>query len=72
MSKTIDASISGLRLRGLFLNAGRLLERKYGKSPMWALVSDLTGHGCTMSIKLCNELGFDACATIGENLKARF
>lgn len=51
--------IAGSRLRLLIGNSHRLLRRKYRGSPLWALVSDLTGHGSTISAEICKQAEYD-------------
>lgn len=57
--------ITGNRLRVLIINAHRLLGQKYRGSPLWALVSDLTGHGCTVSCEICQNVNLDPCQPCG-------
>jgi hypothetical protein len=42
-------------------NLHRMLGRKYRTSPLWALVSDVWGHGSTVSGEICIACGFDPC-----------
>ena len=51
--------ITGARLRCLIRNAQGLLRFKYRKSPLWSLVSALTGHGSGESINLCKSINLD-------------
>lgn len=51
--------IAGERLRCLIMNAHRLLRPKYRGSPLWALVSDLTGYGSTTSCHICRSVGLE-------------
>jgi len=57
--------IEGRRLAVLISNAHRLLGTKYRRSPLWALVSDLTGHGATISSEICTQAGYDPCQPCG-------
>lgn len=57
--------IEGVRLRCLIANARRLLRRQYRTSPLWALVSDLTGHGATVSGEICRQCGYDPMQLCG-------
>lgn len=50
--------IEGARLRSLIFNCHSLLRHKYRKSPLWAMVSDITGHGSTISVEICVQCGF--------------
>lgn len=52
-------SIQGERLTVLISNAHRLLKARYRNSPLWSLVSDLTGHGSQASAELCRDAGYD-------------
>lgn len=58
-------AITGSRLRVLIINAHRLLGRKYRGSPLWSLVSDLTGHGCTVSTEICQSVNLAPCQPCG-------
>lgn len=51
--------IEGVRLRCLIVNAHSLLRNKFRKSPLWAMVSSLTGHGSTASCEMCRSVGLD-------------
>ena len=51
--------IAGPRLTCLISNAHRLLKARYRKSPLWALVADLTGNGSTTSAEICRDAGYD-------------
>ena len=53
------ATIKGQRLTVLIANAHRLLRLRYRNSPLWGLVSDLTGYGSTSSAALCRAAGYD-------------
>lgn len=54
-----EYKIEGARLHTLICNAQRLLGKRYKKSPLWSLVSDLTGHGSTISTEICQQCGID-------------
>jgi hypothetical protein len=51
-------------------NVHSLLQknRKYARSPNWALVSDVTGHGSTISAQICREIGWDPDARVSHAL----
>lgn len=53
--------VSGARMRTIVVNAHRLIGKKYKSSPLWGLVSDLTGHGSTMSANLCTSVNLKPC-----------
>jgi len=57
-------TIEGDRLKCLISNLKSLLKRKYKGRPLWALVSDATGHGSTVSSEICIQCGFDPDETI--------
>jgi hypothetical protein len=57
--------IAGKRLTCLISNAHRLLKGRYRQSPLWALVSDLTGNGSTTSVDICRAAGFDPSQPCG-------
>lgn len=60
-------SISGNRLRALVINAHQLLGKRYRGSPLWSLVSDLTGHGSTVSCDICTSVNLNPCQPCGGN-----
>lgn len=69
-AKSVPMVIEGRHISALISNAHRLLGHHYRRTPLWALVSDLTGHGSTMSCRLCKEAGYDPCQPCGpEKLK---
>lgn len=51
--------ISGKRLACLIANCHRLLRHKYRKTPLWAMVRDITSHGSTYSVEICLQAGYD-------------
>ncbi len=51
--------IGGNRLACLIANCHRLLRHKYRKTPLWAMVSDITSHGSTYSVEICLQAGYD-------------
>ena len=63
--------IAGKRLAVLISNCHRKLRHQYRRSPLWAMVSDITGHGSTYSVEICLQCGYDPNQNCGlENLKA--
>ncbi len=51
--------IGGNRLACMIANCHQLLRHKYRKTPLWAMVSDITGHGSTYSVEICLQAGYD-------------
>jgi hypothetical protein len=49
------------RVQIAIVNLHRMLGRKYRTSPLWALVSDVWGHGSTVSGEICIACGLDPC-----------
>ncbi len=64
-------AISGQRLTTMISCAHRLLRSRYRGSPLWALVSDLTGHGSTISAEICQQAGYDPCQPCGSKMLKR-
>lgn len=50
---------SNTRMALLIGNTVRMLPATRLNVPLWAIVSDLTGHGSSYSCRICQELGFD-------------
>lgn len=50
--------ITGVAARTVIKNAARLTQ-KFKGSPLWSLVSQITGHGCGNSIKICESANLD-------------
>jgi hypothetical protein len=64
--------IEGNRLAIMISNCHRLLRHKYRNSPLWAMVSDITGHGSTYSVEICLQCGYDPNQNCGcEKLKLK-
>jgi hypothetical protein len=64
--------ITGQRLTCLISNAHRLLKRRYRSSPLWAMMSDLTGNGSTIAAEICRAAGYDPSQPCGAKyLKAK-
>lgn len=53
-----DLLITGEVARTVIKNAARLTQ-KFKGSPLWSLVSQITGHGCGNSIKICESANLD-------------
>lgn len=51
--------ITGPSLRCLIQNAHRLLRHRFRRSPLWSLVSQLTGHGSGVSRRICQSVNLD-------------
>lgn len=48
-----------------------MLRHRYRKTPLWAMVSDITSHGSTYSVEICLQAGYDPNQNCGsEKLKA--
>lgn len=58
------------RLICMIKNAARM-SRGNRRHLLWSFVSDLTGHGGTISTEICRELAIDPNQTVGEFLKPR-
>lgn len=56
------------RMRIIVENAHRLLGKRYKSSPLWSLVSDLTGHGSSMSCNLLKGCGVAPCQPCGNKV----
>lgn len=50
--------ITGEAARTVIKNAAKI-TRKFKGSPLWYLVSQITGHGCGNSIKICKSANLD-------------
>lgn len=46
-------------------------HRKWRGQPLWTLVSEMTGHGSTYSMEICEDVGFDPHHKIGDHLARR-
>jgi hypothetical protein len=59
--------IEGRRLECLIRNAHRLLRHRsqFRYSPLWSLVSEITGHGSTVSIEICKSVNLDPDQIMG-------
>lgn len=57
--------IAGQRVTCLISNAHRLLKARYRKSPLWAMVADLTGNGSATSAEICQAAGYDPSQPCG-------
>ena len=62
------------------LNAHRLIHgahhvvrnwRQWRGQPLWTLVSEITSHGSTYSMEICEDLGFNPHHKIGDSLERR-
>ena len=51
--------ISGTELEKLIENCHRLLRAQYRTSPLWALVSDITGHAASFACDICVQCGYN-------------
>jgi len=66
MSESVkEHVIAGRRLTCAIANCHRMLRHRYRKSPLWALVSDITGHGSGHSIEICLQCGYDPHGSAG-------
>jgi hypothetical protein len=54
-----SVAIAGNRVASLIHNAHSMLAKTYHGRALWTLVSDLTGHGSTESIRLCLAVELD-------------
>jgi hypothetical protein len=63
--------IAGNRLACLIANCHRMMRHRYRRTPLWAMVSDITSHGSTYSIEICLQAGYDPNQNCGSaKLKA--
>lgn len=54
-----SVAIAGNRVRSVIVNAHSMMASRYRGRALWGLVSDLTGHGSTESIRLCVAVELD-------------
>lgn len=45
--------------------------RAWKGQPLWTLVSEITGHGSTYSMEICEDIGFNPHHKIGDPLERR-
>lgn len=45
--------------------------RAWKGQPLWTLVAEITGHGSTYSMEICEDIGFDPHHKIGDPLERR-
>lgn len=68
-----NVAIRGQRLRSLIINVHQIVQAKYRKHSLWALVCDITGFGSTSAANLCERLNLDPHQNAGaktlKNLK---
>lgn len=57
--------ISGVAARIIILNAHRIMRHKYRGRPLWALVSDITGHGAGYSWDVCDSANLNGGQNAG-------
>ena len=63
--------IAGNRLACLIANCHQMMRHRYRKTPLWAMVSDITSHGSTYSVEICLQAGYDPNQNCGSaKLKA--
>jgi len=62
MSDTLR--LSGPHAGLIIRNVARIAARKYTHRPLWALVSDITAHGSTVSKMICVAANLDPHQTI--------
>lgn len=60
-----ELRLSGETGRIVIINAQAMLRRRYNKTPLWCLVSDLTGHGSGYSIQICRSANLDPMQNCG-------
>lgn len=59
-----DLRISGDAARAIIVNVKNLVYRQYKNTPLWSLVSDITGHGSGYSRDVCKSANLDPNQTV--------
>jgi hypothetical protein len=65
-----ELRISGETARIIIVNCHALLRHKFRRTPLWSMVSQITGHGSGYSWEICKSANLDGGQNCGvERLK---
>lgn len=64
-NRTAELLISGEVARIIIVNSYALLRHKFRGTPLWSMVSQITGHGSGYSYIICDSAGLDGGQTCG-------
>jgi len=71
MTDTTELRMHGKDAMHIICNCHPLLRRQFAKSPLWSMVSSITGHGSGYSIEVCKSADLDPHQLCGAKLLKR-